>query len=562
MTMQQPHARTLGALVEEMAHRYPDRAAISFRGNDVSFTELHREVNRWAKALLAAGAGHSTRIGVLAGNRPEWLYAAMATARIGGIVVPLNTWYREGELAYALSHGDVEILFFSDRLRTIDYVPVIEATIPATGAELTMGNRLQDPQLPLLGHVVELGERRLPGAQHIADFLAAGEEIGEERLRQAEQAVQPDDLVYLIYTSGSTARPKGVTLEHEHTIVNTFNIGERQALDETDRSFLATPLFYGLGVIQALGATWTHGACVVLMEVFEPGAALELLEAEQCTAYYGLGNMTRSLVEHPRRPDHHLRLRKGVLGLSTADRRIARTELGLDLGTSIYGLTESYGLCAMTDSTDPIDLVDETIGRPLPGWDIRIADPDTDKPLPDGEIGHILIRGHVMRGYHKDPDRNQDVMTEDGFFKTGDLGSLDANGCLLFHSRLSEMMKPGGINVSPLEVELLIGQIDGVREAHAVGIPDPVRGEAIVAFVDSSDPSMTSVTITDYIRSTAAKFKTPQHVIFRSADELPRVASGKVPKVQLRDIALKELGLDMTGMPLRDFVFHQPNSGQ
>lgn len=554
MSTQRPQARTIGALIGEMAHRFPDRPAVSFDGHDTSFLELDREVDRWAKALIAAGVRRSTHVGILAGNRPEWLYVAMATARVGGVVVPLNTWYRESELQYALVHGDIEVLFYYDKLRSTDYAPIIEATISATSTPPISGSELGDPRFPRLRQVVELGARRLLGATHIADFLTQGSAVHDETLTDAADSVRPSDLVYLIYTSGSTARPKGVTLEHEHAITNTFNIGERQALDETDRSFLATPLFYGLGLIQALGATWTHGGCVVLMEVFEPGAALDLLETERCTAYFGLGNMTRSLVEHPHRPARTLRLRKGVLGLSTADRKIARTELGLDLGTSIYGLTESYGLCALTDSRDPQDLVDTSIGRALPDWDIRIGDPESDKPLAIGEIGHILIRGHVMRGYHKDPERNREVMTDDGYFRTGDLGWVDREGFLYFHSRLSEMMKPGGINVSPLEVELLIGQIPGVREVHVVGIPNPARGEAIVAFVDCADPEISSATVIEHVRTTAAKYKTPHHVLFRNTHELPHVASGKVPKVLLRRVALDELGLDEAGMPVQDLT--------
>ncbi|MGW5299175.1 class I adenylate-forming enzyme family protein [Rhodococcus aetherivorans] len=549
MTASAPAARTWGALLHEMADRFPTRAAISFEGTATTFAELDHRVSQWSKALLAMGIGRGDSIAILAGNRPEWLYTAMAGARIGAVVVPINTWYKTDELAYALDHGDVKVLLFFDRLRDTDYVPIVAGTVAAVTEAPGPDGILHDTKLPALHHVVELGQHRLPAAVSLRQFLGCGEQISDDALADAEAAVEPDDLAYLIYTSGSTARPKCVALEHHHAIVNTFNIGERQALDEHDRSFLATPLFYGLGVIQALGATWTHGACVVLMEVYEPGRALELLERERCTAYYGLGNMTRSLVDHPDCARRQLSLRKGVLGLSKADRRLARTELGLTLGTSIYGLTESYGLCALTDAHDPVERAEDTIGRPLPDWDIRIADPDTDEPVPTGEIGQILIRGHVMRGYYKDPDRNREVMTPDGFFRTGDLGYMDEHGYLHFHSRLSEMMKPGGINVSPLEVELLVGEIAGVREVHAVGIPDIARGEAIVVFVDADRDDVTLDRIQDHVRSRAAKYKAPHHVIYGTSVSFPRVASGKVPKARLRELALTELGLDAAGMP-------------
>lgn len=547
MTVTPPAASTLGGLLRELARRHPERPAISFEGQDHSFGHVDRHVDHYAKALLAVGIRRGDSVAVLAGNRPSWLYSALAAARIGAVTVPINTWYKQDELQYALGHGDVKALLFHDRLRDIDYAPLVAKVIPWAA------DGRADPaasQLPLLGHVIELGEHRLAGATSLTHFLSSGAAVTDADLAAAESLVRPDDLAFLIYTSGSTARPKCVALEHHPMIVNTFNIGERQALDANDRSFVATPLFYGLGVIQALGATWTHGACVVLMEAYEPGQALQILERERCTVYYGLGNMTRSLLSHPDHRNRKLVLRKGVLGLSAADRKLARTELGLDLGTSIYGLTESYGLCALTDARDEVELSENTIGTALPGWDIRIADPETDLPVPTLSVGHILIRGHVMRGYHKDPVRTRGVMTADGYFKTGDLGWLDEQGYLHFHSRLSELMKPGGINVSPVEVELLAGQVPGVREVHAVGIPDPVRGEAIVVFVDADRESVTPDDIRRHIRACAAKYKAPHHVLYRAGSELPRVASGKVPKAELRTIALRELGLDSSGMPI------------
>ncbi|MGB3481083.1 MAG: class I adenylate-forming enzyme family protein [Mycobacterium sp.] len=552
MTVPRPTSSTLGELLRELARRHPARPAISFEDRDYSFGEVDQQVDRYAKGLLAAGIRRGDSVAVLAGNRPSWLYSALGAARIGAVTVPVNTWYKQDELQYALGHGDVKALLFYDRLRDIDYAPLVSEAIPWATVDRVDPDETDEngSQLPLLRHVIELGEHRLAGATSLTEFLNRGAVVTDAELVAAESLVRSDDLAFLIYTSGSTARPKCVALEHHPMIVNTFNIGERQALDAEDRSFVATPLFYGLGVIQALGATWTHGACVVLMEAYEPGRALEILERQRCTVYYGLGNMTRSLVGHPDHRKRKLVLRKGVLGLSAADRKLARTELGLDLGTSIYGLTESYGLCALTDAHDAIELSEDTIGTALPGWDIRIADPETDLPVPAGSVGQILIRGHLMRGYFKAPDQTRQVVTTDGYFKTGDLGWLDERNHLHFHSRLSELMKPGGINVSPVEVELLAGEIPGVREVHAVGIPDPVRGEAIVVFVDADQDAVAPDDIRRHIRESAAKYKAPQHVLYRAGSELPRVASGKVPKAELRTIALHELGLDASGMPV------------
>ncbi|SEB30430.1 AMP-binding protein [Streptomyces melanosporofaciens] len=545
MTSQAPASRTMGALLREMAARYGDRPAIAFEGRQISFAELDATVDRWARSLLACGIEQGQSVSVLAGNRPEWLYVAMASARIGAVLVPLNTWHRADELGYVLEHGDVKIAFCTDRLRSTDYAQIMAEAVPAATRRPSEDSRLDEPLLPCLERVIELGPHRLPGAETLRHFLARAESVPVAELHAAEAAVSDDDLLYLIYTSGSTARPKGVLLEHGHLIDNTFHIGERQGITCEDRSFLATPLFYGLGLLQAVGATWTHGGCVVLMEVYEPGAALRVLESERCTAFYGLGNMTRSLVEHPAWGKHRINLTKGVLGLTPVDKSLAHDALGLTHGTAIYGLTESYGLCAAGDRNDSFERARDTIGRPLPGWDIKVADPVTDEELSQGAVGQVLIRGHATRGYHKDPQRNKDTFTSDGYFRTGDLASFTADGDLVFHSRLSEMMKPGGINVSPLEVELIIARLDAVREVHVVGVPHPQLGDRIVAFVDADPERLSAEDVTRHVRSAAAKYKTPHHVIFRDAAELPRVASGKVPKAALREIARREIGLGL-----------------
>jgi fatty-acyl-CoA synthase len=538
----QPEARTMGALLREMAVRHGRRPAISFEHRDISFAEVDAQVDVWARALLAQGVGHGDAVAVLAGNRPEWLYAAMASARIGALLVPLNTWHQAEELAYVLGHADVKLVFCTDRMRRSNYTKIVAEAVPAA-AEAALRGRIEEPTLPHLEQVVELGEKGLAASLALSDFLSQGKKVSATELERAESLVSPDDLVHLVYTSGSTARPKGVLLEHGHLIENTFNIGERQGLTCEDRSFVASPLFYGLGLLQALGATWTHGACAVLMEIYEAGAALRILETERCTVFYGLGNMARSLVDHPDFHQHRLHLTKGVLGLGPAEKTLARRVLGLTHGTPIYGLTESYGLCALGDWQDPFETAINTIGRPLPGWQVRIADPFTDEELDPGEVGQILIRGHVTRGYHKDPQRNKDTFTPDGFFRTGDLGFFTAQGELMFHSRLSEMMKPGGINVSPMEVELLIAQLDAVREVHVVGVPHPELGDRVVAYVDADPRRLTADEVTAHVRTVAAKYKAPHHVIFRSADELPRVASGKISKAALRDQARRDLGL-------------------
>lgn len=536
-----PQARTLGALVDEYAAATPTAPAISFDGSTTTFSELKVRSDALARAIVASGLEKGQAIGVLAGNRTEWLVCTVAAAKVGVVVVPLNTWYKADELAYTIAHGDVETIFYTPELRGRDYAGLLAEALELLEDQTYVETQGYQHEHGRQVSLVEIAREVVanPAANTLEAYLDRAGEVDSRTFELRCRNVGYDDLLCIIYTSGSTSRPKGVRIEHGHFVVNTFNIGERQGVVASDRSFVATPLFYGLGLLQALGATWTHGACVVLMEVYEPGSALQLLEREHCTVFYGLGNMTRSLVEHPDLAKRDLVLTKGVLGLGPTEKSIAYNELGLRHGVAIYGLTESHGLCATSDWRDDFTVARDSIGRALPGWDIQVCDPVTDQPLPPNDIGQILIRGHLSSGYHKDEKRNRETFTADGYFRTGDLGWLDEPGNLYFHSRLSEMMKPGGINVSPLEVENLIAQLPGVREVHVVGVPAGTDGDDVIAFVQADTQILDEDSVINHVRSVAAKYKAPTRVFFVNSEELPRVASGKVPKVRLRELAVQ-----------------------
>lgn len=541
--MEPPTARTFGGLLREMASRFPRRPAFAFEGSEVTFHELDARVDDIAKGLLALGITHGDIVAVLAGNRPEWLFSTFAAARIGCPVVPVNTWYKDEEIAYTLRHSEARLLLTVDRLLKQDFSAILQRIAPSLAESAS--DSLHDPHLPDLRQVVELGDRRLKNSMSLSQLIARGAEVSEPALREAEDAVEPGDLLFVLYTSGSTATPKGVQLHHGHGIENTFLIGERQHLNQEDRLWLAVPLFYALAAINAMPAAWTHGACVVLQESFDAGKALEIIERDKATVYYGLGNMTRALIAHPDFAKRNLSaLTKGATGLSAEDKRLAIEDLGVSHCCSIYGLTETYGNCALTDAYDPVDVKLDTQGFPLPGWDFRIADPaEENRDLPSGEVGPLLVRGYVTSGYFKDPENTQASFTDGGFFRTGDLAIIDHDGRLRFHSRSKELIKVGGMNVSPLEVEQLIDTHPDVLQVHVVGVPDPVKGEVAVAFVESAAKRLTPEDIRSFVRERAAGFKVPAHVLFRQDAQLPRVASGKVPKFRLREEAINELNL-------------------
>lgn len=540
-----PQASTFGALLHEAAGRWPEQPAMIAHGRRWSFGELDHEVDTWARGLIALGIGRGDSVGILSGNRPEWLLAACAAARIGAVAVPMNTWYKADELKYGLDHAEVKLLVMARSLLKQDFAGMMLGLCPSLARPRS--GAFADPGLPHLRHVVTMDPNAgVPGALSTDDLLQGGSSVPREVLRAAEDRVRSDDLLFLLYTSGSTGRPKAVMIQHGASIINDFEIGERLHLTPEDRLWMAIPLFYGFAAVNALPAAWTHGSALILQESFDAEQALRLIEEQAATIYYGLGNMTRALLNAPSFPSRDVRsLSRGLTGYSREDKRVAIEDLDVSGCCSIYGLTETHGLAAMTDAEDALEDRLGTDGRLLPGWDARVVDPASEQPLGPGAPGHLLLRGPLTAGYYKDPAQTAEVFTADGFFRTGDLVAIDERGFLHFHSRLKDVMKVGGINVSPLEVEDILQRHPDIVQAHVVAVPDEARGEAIVAVVEAAPGrTLTEQAVKDHVREVAANFKTPAHVLFRPEHELPRLASGKIAKVVLRRQAMDALGTE------------------
>lgn len=535
-----PESRTLGGLLDEQAVRYGGGPAIMFEGRSWTFSETRERVREVAKGLIALGISHGDKVALLMGNRPEWIWTCFAAATIGATLCPMNTWYKRDELDYGLRHCEASVLVAVDRFIKRNYIEDLVELMPELPT--TTPGEAAFERYPNLKNVVVLGDEAHPGTLGFEPLRSLGEAISEDELDAAASKVEPDDICYILYTSGSTAAPKAVLLQHRGAIENCFQIGERQHMTSDDRLWLVVPLFYGLASVNALPAAFTHGACVVLQEYFDAGHALEVIERHRCTIYYGLGNITRSLLDHPNFSRRDVSsLMKGVTGFSPEDKRLAIENLGVTSCCSIYGLTESYGNCAVSDAYDPLEVKLTTQGKPLPGWDFKIIDPDTGERLPGGQVGHVHIKGYTTLGYFKDDESTREAFDPEGYFVTGDMGSISEEGYFTFHSRSKDLIKTGGINVSPLEVEQILELHPLVRQAHVLGVPDPVKHEVIVAVVESSG-DVSEEEIRSFVHERASSFKVPHHVFFRSEEEIPRLSSGKVAKIELREWAEKELG--------------------
>jgi len=360
-----------------------------------------------------------------------------------------------------------------------------------------------------------------------------GRAVPDEDIDRAAGAIDPADVAYLLYTSGSTSTPKGVQLQHYALIENMWHIGERMRVTERDRLWLAVSLFWGLGCENALMNLLTHGGCVVLQEHFEPGEALRLIEEERCTLFYGTPNMVQALAEHPDRPRRDLSsLRSGgTVGTPDQIRRVI--DLGAREICNIYGLTETYGNCAVTDAAEELDVRLTSVGRPLPGVDLRIVD-EGGRRLAPGEVGEIRVKGYVTVGYYKDAEKNRVAFDRDGYFITGDLGMLDADGRLYFRGRIKEMIKTGGINVAPVEVEETLMAHPAVKLACVTGVPDPRRDEVIAALiVCEAGQSVAADDLLAHCRRALASYKIPRLVKFVREADLPLTVTGKLQKNRL-----------------------------
>ncbi len=517
-----PNARTVPDLLDEMAARFPDREALVGSGHRYTYRELRAGVRRIARGLAALGVNPGDKVAILMGNQPEWIIADLAICLLGGVMVGVNTWATPRELEYVLHHSDSTLLITSGRYLKYDYFEMLATMTPRAD------------RLPLLREVILVGDTAEVGCRPYRELARLGESIPDSAIDAVQRRINPQDVCYLLYTSGSTSNPKGVLLQHYALIENMWQIGERQHVTEDDRLWLAVSLFWGLACENALFNLYTHGGCVVLQEHFDPGEALAIIERERCTLFYGTPNMGQAMAEHPDRPNRDLSSLRGGATIGTPEQMMRVVNLGAREICNIYGLTETYGNCNVTDAHDPLEKRLTTVGQALVGVTQRIVDPETGRVLAPGEIGEVRVKGYVATGYFKEPALTRAAFDEEGFFKTGDLGFLDAEGHLSFRGRIKEMVKTGGINVAPIEVEEVLMKHPGVHLAFCTGVPDAVRDEVLAAvIVPKPGVTLTEAALTAHCKSMLATYKLPRLYRFASEKELPLTTTGKLQKNRL-----------------------------
>jgi fatty-acyl-CoA synthase len=526
-----PPASTLGGLLTRAAEAHRDRPAFVDGERRLSYAEAHAGARTVARALLAAGAGKGSRVAVLMGNRSEWVAAAFGAWMAGCVLVPVNTFAPRDERDYVLRHSDAAFLLMQPSLRRHAYLEELCAGHP----------RLPDPALPRLRAVFCLGLGGACGpARPWAEFLDGAAAVDDSLLDAAVEDVQPEDDAVVIYTSGTSARPKGVLHVHRAAVLNSFRWAAMQRFTAGERIWTTMPFFWSAGLCKGLGASLAAGGCMVLHEWFDPGEVLELIERERVTTVICRAHQEAALAAHPDARRRDLRsLRRSRPGSPLRDRGAAEWD-DVERGGA-YGLTEMCTLVTSCPTGTPDSVRRGTHGRAFPGTVLRVVDPATGAVLPPGVEGEIAVGGStLMRGYCKQP--RAEVFDEAGLFHTGDGGWLDEDGWLHWQGRRTGMIKTAGANVSPVEIEQVLMDWGRLRLAVALGVPDEQLGEAVVvcAMRHVDDP-VSAEEVRHHLRERLASYKVPRAVLFFAEGDVEFTASEKVRPQSLRDFALARL---------------------
>lgn len=529
--------------LEDVCERGGDRTAIRFEGVDLSYAELNLQVRVLAKALISVGVSKGSRVAVLIANRPEWVVASFAVGLVGGVLIPVNTFATPDERDYILRHSDAAWLLLQRRLLKRDFVAELTQSHPEISA--ASPGELRCPALPALRGLVALDSDSGQGAILSGpDFRARGVGVADELLDELASEVTPSDDGVIVYTSGTTAHPKGVLHFQRAPVIQSWRFAEYMELGPEDVVWTAQPFFWTAGMTMSLGATLAAGACLVLQETFDAESALALIAKERATTLHAWPHQEKALAEHPSAKTTDL---SSICKLECASplaplAGIEKDEWGM---YGSYGLSETFTLASALPAGAPGDLRRDTSGPPLPGMSIRIVDPETGAVLAANERGEVCVKGAtLMRGYYKvEPSVYFDA---DGYFHTQDGGWLDADGYLHWTGRLGNLIKTGGANVSPMEIERALEPSEGIRVGLAVGVPHPALGEVIVlcavrAAGKAFDEADREAAIRAQLREKLAAYKVPRRVLFFDADELDFTANQKIQVGPLRDAALVRL---------------------
>nr|WP_093775448.1 FadD3 family acyl-CoA ligase [Streptomyces sp. yr375] len=530
---------SIPGLVRAAAQRFADTEAVVDGRTRISYGELGVRVERAAAACVANGVRAGDRVGIWAPNSLEWMVAALGAVSAGAVLVPLNTRFKGAEAAYVLRRSGARLLFVTGTFLGTSYVASLRRAAgegPGAGPGTGVG-RGPLAGLPALEQVVVLSDDAPADFRTWKDFLASGDGVEAALVRARADAVRGDWPSDIVYTSGTTGRPKGAVITHAQTLTAYRIWADLAGLRHGDRYLIVNPFFHTFGYKAGVIACLMRGATMIPQSVFNVDAVLANVAAERVSVLPGPPTLHQSLLDHASRDTYDLSaLRLVVTGAAVVPLRLVerlRGELGVRTVLTAYGLSEASGIVTMCRRGDEPQVIASTSGRAIPGTEVKVVD-EAGAELPAGTPGEVLVRGfNVMRGYYEDDAATAEVRTADGWLRTGDVGVLDAAGNLRITDRMKDMFIVGGFNAYPAEIEQLLGLHPDVADVAVIGVPDPRLGEVGKAYVvRRPGATATADDLIAWSRREMANYKVPRVVVFVA--ELPRNASGKVVKGELR----------------------------
>ena len=538
--------RTLGGLLDDAVRRFASREALCFEDRRWTFAQFQSDVDRTARALIHQGVRPGDKVSLWMTNRPEWLQILFAVAKIGAVLVPINTRFRTADMEYVLHQSDSTTLITQDRSGPVNYLEMVQEICPEIASSPSGSGSLRAEKFPELKRILVLGDDQRVGTHSWADVMASAGEVPQSELEQRQQAVSPDDTVLLMYTSGTTGFPKGVMHSHniQRTLVDTAN---RMGVTARDVILMYLPLFHAFGLYEGPILSLVSGARMVLMPGFDAGEALRMIEREHATVLNGFDTHFFDLTRHPNRAATDLSSLRTALfaaGMASSEPVARRAQRDLCPTITGYGMTEvgvGAALSFLDSSEDDRCLAS---GYPLPGYEMKVIDPETGETQPPDTLGELCVRGYaLMQGYYQKPEETADAIDAEGWFHTGDVATLRDDECLRFFGRYKDLLKVGGENVDPIEVEGFLLGHPAVNKVQIVGVPDQRLNEVVCACVVLEDNvQLTIDDVDNFCRGKLAGFKIPRHLMLM--DGYPMTSSGKVQKDLLREMAQEELRLD------------------
>jgi fatty-acyl-CoA synthase len=538
---------TIGQLLEEKAKTQPKREAVVYHDRDLrwNYDEFNNICRKAAKGFMKLGINKGDHMAIWASNTPEWLVSQFSSGKMGAVLVTVNTNYQAAELEFLLKQSNSQTIILMEQYKGTSYIDTLFKICPELH-ECKPGE-LKSKKLPSLQNVIVLGEKKYPGTYSWNDVLELSEGVSDNELNNRLESLQPEDVINMQYTSGTTGFPKGVMLTHINIVNNAYNVAKCMRLTKEDRLCIPVPFFHCFGCVMGTLASVSVGATMIPIQEFSPEGVLQTVEAEKCTALHGVPTMFIAELNYPEFAKYDLtHLRTGIMAGSNCPIEVMKgvmEKMGADEVTIAYGQTESSPVITQTRTHDPIELKVETVGRALPNVEVKIVEPGSSIEVPTGRQGELCTRGyHVMKGYYQNESATEAAIDEEGWLHTGDLAVMDEHGYCRITGRLKDMIIRGGENIYPREIEEFLYSHPKVLDVQVIGIPDEVYGEEVMAWlILKKGQSCSLEEIKDYCKGKISHHKIPRYIEF--TDSYPMTASGKIQKFKLKEQA-QDLVLD------------------